>query len=62
MTGQRVFKAKQAAEAYGVSVETLMRAVKTGALRGKRSGGNGGGHYLFSAAALDEWFEGLIDA
>lgn len=59
---QVAFTAEAAAEVMGVSKETILRAVKAGKLRGKRSGANGGGLYLFSLAQLQEWFDGLEDA
>lgn len=59
---QFAFNAEEAAELMGVSKETILRAVKAKKLRGKRSGANGGGLYLFSRSQLEEWFEGLEDA
>lgn len=52
----------QAAQSANVSIDTIKRAVNSGALRAKRTGDNGGGKYLISVEALTEWFEGLKDA
>lgn len=52
----------EAAEAMGVSKDTITRAVNAGDLRAKRTGENGGGKYLISAAALVAWFDKLQDA
>lgn len=52
-----------AAEATSVSKETLKAAIDKGTLRAKRTGERGGGKYLVSVAALQDWFEnGLSDA
>ena len=56
------FTIKTAAEVAGVSEDTIKRAAQAGKLRGKRSGDNGGGLYLFSRKQLEAWFDGLIDA
>jgi excisionase family DNA binding protein len=53
---------KGAAEVCSVSVDVLKDAVRAGRLRGKRTGENGRGLYLFSRAQLEAWFDGLIDA
>lgn len=52
----------QAAEACNVSVDTIRRAINKGTLRAKKTGDNGGGKYLISSGALDDWFEQLEDA
>ena len=52
----------QAAEACNVSEDTIKRAISTGKLRAKRTGEAGGGKYLISRSALDDWFDGLVDA
>lgn len=49
----------EAAEACGVSPDTLRGAVRHGSLRGKKTGANGGGMYLFRATDLEAWYEGL---
>lgn len=53
---------EQAAEACNVSVDTIRRAINAGKLRAKRTGDGGGGKYLVSPAALQDWFEQLEDA
>ena len=52
----------EAAKAVGVSVDTIRRAINTGALRAKRTGTGGGGKYLISVDALNAWFDSLEDA
>lgn len=59
---QAYFTREEAAEFLRVSKDSIKRAINSGALRAKRTGPNGGGPYLISRAALDAWFEGLIDA
>jgi excisionase family DNA binding protein len=54
--------AEEAAESVGVSKETIMRAIRTGKLRAKRSGDGGGGKYLVTVTALTAWVDGLGDA
>lgn len=62
-TTARLFLSREeAAQAAGVSFDTIKRAINSGALRAKRTGDNGGGRYLVSTDALQEWFEGLKDA
>lgn len=58
---------EEAAQAVGVSVRTIIRAINTGALKAKRSGGEdeegrGKGRYLITADALTAWLESLVDA
>ncbi|WP_134740024.1 helix-turn-helix domain-containing protein [Nocardioides sp. 503] len=60
--GPLFFTLKSAAALCDVSVDVLQEAVKAGRLRGKRTGTNGGGLYLFSRAQLEAWFEDLVDA
>lgn len=59
-------KRAEAAEMLGVSEDTIRRAVRSGALRAKKTGkdkkGVGVGHDLFLVADLHAWFEGLADA
>ncbi|GAB7004433.1 hypothetical protein JCM18899A_19060 [Nocardioides sp. AN3] len=45
----------EAAERMDVSPDHLKAAVYFGHLRGKRTGPNGGGRYLFRGADLDAW-------
>lgn len=52
----------EAAEAVGLSPDTLRGAVANGRLRAKRTGDNGGGKYLFRPADLERWIEGFEDA
>lgn len=59
----------EAAEACGVSEDTIKKAIAKGLLRAKRSGrkdddpnGDGVGKYLITAPALTDWLEGLADA
>lgn len=59
---QLFYTFKTAAALCDVSEDVLKDAVRKGRLRGKRSGENGGGLYLFSRAQLEAWFEGLVDA
>lgn len=54
--------ADEAAEACGVRKDTIMRALRGGQLRAKRSGANGGGKYLILVAELQAWLESLGDA
>ena len=61
MSGQTYFTREEAAEETRTSVDTIKRAIHAGKLRAKRTGENGGGKYLISRKALDDWFEGLID-
>jgi excisionase family DNA binding protein len=53
---------EQAAQAANVGRDTIRRAVKSGRLRAKRTGANGGGKHLISIKALQEWFDSLEDA
>lgn len=59
---KKAYKIPEAAALYGVSPDTIKRAIAAGKLRAKRSGPSGGGHHLIGDAALEEWFEGLVDA
>ena len=56
------FNLEQAAERMQVSGDTILRAIRGQKLRAKKTGPNGGGKYLISAADLDAWFDGLVDA
>ena len=56
---------REAAEACGVSEDTIRRAKNTGALKAKRLTSDPtrlGGKELYSPAALQAWFDGLPDA
>lgn len=53
---------EQAAEACNVSLDTIRRAINSGALRAKRTGKEGGGKYLIRTEALHEWYDTLEDA
>lgn len=56
----------EAAEATGVSEDTLKGAIRRGDLRAKRSSknddGDGVGKYLLTTAALTAWLDSLADA
>ncbi|MBO9524305.1 MAG: excisionase family DNA-binding protein [Nocardioidaceae bacterium] len=62
MSGQTYFTRREAAAEMRVSEKTIERAIASGRLRAKRTGENGGGQYRISRAALEEWFDGLVDA
>lgn len=55
-----------AAEASGVSVPTIDRAIKSGRLRAKRTSetkdGEPAGRVVILAADLEAWLSGLVDA
>jgi hypothetical protein len=55
-----------AADAAGVSTQTLDRAIKSGALRAKRSNvtddGEPAGKVIILATDLADWLDGLADA
>lgn len=63
---KRVYNKAEAAKAYGVSPQTIDRAIRAGRLRAKYSGetkdGEPAGRVLIAEAAMDEWFESLVDA
>lgn len=62
-TAPRVYLTREeAADVMGVSISTIKRAIYVGTLKAKRTGENGGGKYLIRREALDEWFDGLVDA
>lgn len=56
----------EAAEATGLSEDTIKKAIASGALKAKRSGrnegGDGVGKYVIMTAALNAWLEQLADA
>lgn len=52
----------EAAEACGVSPDTIRRAKDSGHLRAKKTGENGGGKELYRVADLEAWFDSLQDA
>jgi excisionase family DNA binding protein len=56
------FSRDEAAKHMSVSVETIKRAIYSGALKAKKTGANGGGVYIIASDDLDAWFEGLVDA
>ena len=62
MTPVRYFTLDEAAQYMRVSQDTIERAIRAQKLRAKKTGPNGGGKYLVSAADLDAWFDGLVDA
>lgn len=58
---------EEAAELCGLGVESIRKAINTGALRAKRSAksseqGKGLGKYLITHQALVEWLDQLEDA
>lgn len=62
MTAPRLFLTRrEAAEACGVSEDTIRRAKEAGRLKAKKTGPKGGKE-LYSIASLEAWFEGLADA
>lgn len=62
MAAPRLFLTRrEAAEACGVSEDTIRRAKEAGRLKAKKTGPKGGKE-LYSIAALEAWFEGLVDA
>lgn len=67
MTTPLTYTAATAAAATGLSPEAIKRAVRSGALRAKASGGLNDkgqpvGKYLIRPADLDAWIEQLEDA
>lgn len=66
MTVKLALDMDEAADAVGVSKETIRRAIHAGSLKAKRSGkngdGDGSGKYLVAVSALEDWFENLVDA
>ena len=72
MTTRLAYTRTQAAEACGVSPDTIRRAIATGALRAKRTSGQSKkaardkdpnakptGRYLITAKDLQAWLDGL---
>ena len=57
---------RTASEATGFSRATIDRAIKSGALRAKRSSvtpdGEPAGSYVILAESLRAWLDGLVDA
>ena len=63
MTAPKLFLSRaEAAEACSVSLDTIRRAIKSGSLRAKKTGANGGGRDLIRVADLESWFDSLEDA
>lgn len=60
------YSKRGAAEASGVSVQTIDRAIKSGKLRAKRTSetadGEPSGNVLILATDLTAWLESLVDA
>ena len=54
---RKAFSKDEAAQLYGVSLQTINRAIHAGRLRAKKVGR----YYRISAEALAEWFEGWED-
>lgn len=62
MTAPKLFLTrKEAAEACGVSVDTIARAKQRGDLRAKKTASRGGKE-LYRVIDLEAWFDGLEDA
>lgn len=63
---QLAYDKRQAAEACGLSEDTIKRAINSGALKAKRSAtnkdGDGVGKYIVLASELNRWLESLADA
>lgn len=55
---RQAYSRQEAAELYGVSFDTIRKAIAVGTLRAKKVGNR----YRISADALAAWFEGLDDA
>jgi excisionase family DNA binding protein len=57
---------EEAAQATGVSLDTIRRAIRAGHLKAKRSGkdadGNPSGKYLIRVSELEAWVDSLEDA
>lgn len=66
MTVRLAYDKRGAAEACGVSEDTIKKAIGAGHLKAKRSAtnedGDGVGKYLILAADLTVWLESLADA
>jgi hypothetical protein len=56
----------EAADATGLSEDSLKQAIRRGDLKAKRSArsedGDGVGKYILTASALNAWLDGLADA
>jgi excisionase family DNA binding protein len=67
MSADQMFLSREeAAQAAGVKLDTIRRAIRSGKLRAKRTSRDKNdlpsGRYLISREALAEWFDGLADA
>ncbi len=67
MSAAKMFLTREeAAQACGVSLDTIRRSINRGALRAKRTSKNAAGEpcgkYLISVAELQAWFDQLEDA
>lgn len=56
------YDADEAAAACSLRKESVMRAIRSGHLKAKRTGANGGGKYIVLVADLQAWLESLGDA
>lgn len=56
------YSTAEAAERMRVSVDLIRDAIKDGRLVAKRTSDSPRAPYLMTAEALDEWFDGLVDA
>lgn len=52
----------EAAESCAVKRDTVMRAIRSGRLRARRSGEGGGGKYLVRVVDLEAWIESMPSA
>lgn len=66
MSDPMFFGREEAARRAGVSLDTIRRAINSGALHAKRTSvnedGEPSGKYLISDKGLRDWFDGLADA
>ena len=53
---------REAALAVGLSKETIARAIRTGALKAKRTGKGGNGKDVIQLSDLQAWLDSLEDA
>ncbi len=53
---------REAAEVVGLSKETIARAIRSGALKAKRTGKDGNGKDVIKLSDLNAWLDSLEDA
>lgn len=65
-TSKLAYTADEAAQAIGLSRDTILRAIRSGDLKAKRSSkddkGNPAGRHLIPAKALADYLDGMTDA